>query len=180
MMKRRPDPQRPPVSGGSEDPARSGEAVGADVTPEELDRERLRTYIDWAEVRAPAWYWPAYAAAIAIWLSGYELGMLWGSAGALFLLTVAAVGIRVMATRGQVSMPRFRGMPAALKRAYLPVVAATLWLVGVLMYGAFAEAPSFVLLGVVTGVAMALGGAWSSRLYRIEARRLAAEAGIHQ
>lgn len=150
------------------------------MTPEELERDRLLTYIDWAEVRAPGWYWPAYGAAIAIWLSGYDFGMLWGTAGALLLITVAAVGIRVMATRGQVSMPRFRGMPGPLKRAYLPVVAATLWLVGVLMYGAFAEAPSFVLLGVVTGLVMALGGAWSSRLYRIEARRLAAEAGIHR
>jgi hypothetical protein len=26
------------------------------VTPEDLERERLRTYIDWAEVRAPFWY----------------------------------------------------------------------------------------------------------------------------
>lgn len=148
------------------------------ITPDDLERERLRTYLDWAEVRAPVWYWPAYALAITAWIVGYGLGTLWGLAGALMVVAVAVVGIREMASRGQVAMPRFRGMPARLKRAWVPAGVAALWLVGVLLFTLTVEAPPRTLLGVLTGLIMGLAGAWTSRRYRIEARRLADETGI--
>ena len=157
---------------------RRPDAAELAVTPDELERERLRTYLDWAEVRAPFWYWPAYALAITAWIAGYGVDTLWGLAGALLVVVVAVGGIRVMASRGQVAMPRFRGMPAPLKRAWIPSVAAALWLGGVLLFTFAAEAPPHTLLGVLTGIIMALAGAWTSRRYRIEARRLADDAGM--
>jgi hypothetical protein len=77
-----------------------------------------------------------------------------------------------------VSMPRFRGMPAPLKRAYLPVLAAASWLVGVLVVGTFADSQPSLPRGGLTGLLVALGSAWTSRRFRIEARRLADATGI--
>lgn len=150
------------------------------VTPEDLEIERLRTYIDWAEVRAPAWYWPAYAVAVSVWLTAYSWGLLWGTLGALLVVALAAAGLRATAESSQVLMPRFRGMPSALKRAWLPLGVAAVGLVALLLYGAFTGwAPSrwFTLL---VGPLMALCGAWTSQRYRVAARELANRAGIRR
>jgi hypothetical protein len=140
-------------------------------SPEDLDRERLRTYLDWGEVRAPVWYWPALAAAISAWLVGIGYGVLWGVIGALVVLAVTVTGLQVVANRSQVSIPRFSGMPSLLRRAFLPVLLATVWFVSVLVVVALSDSPR-VLLGAVTGPLVAVAGAATSGLYRRAAGRL--------
>lgn len=147
-----------------------------DPSPEDLDRERLRTYLDWGEVRAPVWYWPGLAVAISAWLVGIGYGALWGVAGALLVVGVTVTGLNVVANRSQVSMPRFSGMPKPLRRAFLPVTLATVWLVGVLVVGALSEGPRSI-LGAATGPLVAAAGAATSGLYRRAADQLAAAAG---
>lgn len=154
------------------------EAGEPGVTGDALEHERLRTYVDWAEVDAPVWYWPALAVVITAWIGGYGLGRVVGALGALLVVGFTIVGLRTMANRGQVSTPRFRGMPSSLKRAHLPAVFGAAWLVGTLLFVAVADSAPYLVLGASSGVVMALGGAWSSRRYRIAARRLADEAGI--
>jgi len=147
-----------------------------EVSPEDLDRERLRTYLDWGKVRAPLWYWPGLAVAISTWLVGIGYGMFWGITGALLVVAVTVTGLNVMATRSQVSMPRFRGMPTPLRRAHLPVLLATVWLVVALAVIALSDGPR-VVLGAATGPLLAAAGAVTSGLYRRAADRLAATAG---
>jgi hypothetical protein len=148
------------------------------VSLEELERERLQTYLDWAQVRAPWWYWPAYALAIAAWFVGYGMGTGWGLAGAALVVLVALVGIRVIADRAQVSMPRFRGMPGPLKRSYLPVAVAAIGFVGAMLYVVVSASAPYLVLGVTAGAGMALAGAWTSHRYRAEAARLERGEGL--
>ena len=150
------------------------------VSPEDLETERLRTYIDWADVRAPAWYWPAYAIAISVWLTAYSWGLLWGTLGAPLVVAMAGAGLSAMAKRSQVLMPRFRGMPAPLKRAYLPLAAAALGLAALLLYGAITDGALGRPITVLAGPVLALCGAWTSQRYRVAARELTVLAGIRR
>lgn len=152
---------------------------GAEVTVDDLERERLRTYIDWAEVRAPRWYWPTYATVIAAWIAGYELGMLWGTAGAGVAVIVLLAMVRAVTRRSGVSTPRFRSMPARLQRAFHPfAVTFAVSVAGVMALTLSLDRPPFLLLGPVAGVAMSLAGAWASQRYREAATQLAEEAGM--
>ena len=147
------------------------------VSPEELERERVRTYVEWGRARAPAWYWPGLAVGISAWLIGLGYGAVWGAGGALLVLIVAFTGVQVLSRQTGVSMPRFRGMPGPLRRGYLPALGAGVWLVAALVVVAVTDEPQIV-LGAATGPVVALGGAWSSRCYRRAADELAAEARI--
>ena len=147
------------------------------VSPEELERERLRTYVEWGRAPAPAWYWPGLAVGISAWLVGIGYGAVWGAGGALLVLIVAFAGVQVHARQTGVSMPRFRCMPGPFRLAYLPALGAGAWLVVALAVVAVTDEPQIV-LGAATGPVVALGGAWSSQRCRRAADELATEAGL--
>lgn len=147
------------------------------VSPDALERERLQTYLDWGGVRAPVWYWPGLAVAISLWLVGMGYGYQWSIPGAALVMLVSLIGIRVISERSQVSMPRFRGMPAPLLRAYIPGATAAVAMVGVLAFLALTDDAN-VLVGAMTGPLVALGGAWTSGRYRQAADQLATSAGL--
>jgi hypothetical protein len=147
------------------------------VSPDDLERERLRTYLDWGEVRAPVWYWPGLAFGVSWWLVGMGHGPGWSLPGAVVVMAVSLAGLRIVSDRAQVSMPRFRGMPTPLLRAYLPGAVGATWMVGVLVFLAVSDQPH-VWLGAITGPLVSLAGASTSVLYRRAADRLATAAGL--
>ena len=153
--------------------------VDQPLTPEQLDRERLVTYLDWAEAEIPPWWLVAYGALMAGWIASYDLGAPWNTVGALLCVVGMVVLLRSLTARTGVSTPRFRGMPAALRRTYaLPAGVAVAALAGVLGAVAALDDPPFALLGLAVGVALALSLAWQGRRCRVVAHRLAVEAGI--
>jgi hypothetical protein len=149
------------------------------VSVAELDRERLVSYVRWGEVDVPWWYWPVYGAALAAWIAAYHLGFLIGTVTAVAFAAAMGMLASVVTARSGVSTPRLRGMPAPLRRTFVPILA-----VGVLSLAAagltlvMAEGPALLILGPVVGVAMALAGWCHVRWYRRESRRLAAASGI--
>lgn len=154
---------------------------GSAVTPEELDRERLVTYLDWAEVRAPVWYWPTFAAGAGTMIAGYGLGRLWMSIGAGLILLVSLWGSGIMASRGGVSMPRFRGMPPELKRSYIPLGMFAVVFVTALVTGAVMDPmPNAIPIGMGIGLLAGICGPWASWLYRASAADLAIRSGIER
>lgn len=162
------------------DQGRGAAGAGAHITPEELDRERLVTYLDWAEVQGLEWYLPLYAVLVTGWIASYDLDVSWLrtlSAG-VFVVAMLTM-VRVVTTRTGVSFPRFKDMPAALRRTYWPfVIACALVFVLYLAMVAFADDVPFWLLGLVAGPVIAGAAALQARAFRREARRLAREQGI--
>lgn len=153
--------------------------VGRIPTIEELDRERIQTYLDWGEVQLPRWWMPAYAVLVGGWIASYDLGPLWGTAGALILALAMGFMIRVATTQSQVTTPRFLGMPSSLRRTCIaPTVTATAAALAVAIASVAIEAPSYTLLGAVIGPALALSMGWQVRRYRTQARRIAAEQAL--
>lgn len=148
------------------------------ITAEELDRERLRAYLVWGDVRAPRWYWPMYAALVTAWIASYALGQVWGTIGALAFAASLGGMTRVLCHRTGISTPRFRGMPPRLAASFLPlVVLVVLLVVGIFVGLGTPDAP-WLRFALVAGPAMTLAGVGSSALYRRAAAHLAAEAGI--
>lgn len=151
----------------------------APLTPDDLERERLLTYLDWARAKVPSWYWPVYGAGVTAWIASYQLGRVWGTVGALLFAALAGVLIRYAVACYGVGLPRLRGMPRRLRTAYLAVLgvaavaaAAIAWIVIAV------DDPPYALIGLVVGPAIALAGAAGSRAYRNVATRLADEHGI--
>jgi hypothetical protein len=149
-------------------------------SPEELERARLQTYVDWARVRAPWWLWPALVLAVTAWFVGYGQGPLWGAAGAMIVALVAGIALRVTADRGQVPMPRLRGMPRPLQLAYAPAIAAYAIFLGIAAYALAAGDAPYLLLGLAAGAVLAAGTAWSSRRFRVAADRLIEAEGLRR
>lgn len=148
------------------------------VSAEELERERLQTYVDWAEVRAPWWMWPGLGLAVAAWFTGYGIGTWWGVAGAVAVAAVAGLALRVTSRQAQVSTPRFRGMPRAMQRAYLPALAAYVLFLGAAAYTLTVDTAPHLLLGLAAGGLLTAGSAWSSCRFRVAATRLAEAEGL--
>lgn len=158
---------------------RPDDEVPGGVSVEELERERLRTYLDWAEGPTPAWMWPLYAAGVAGWLASYDLGPLWGTLGAIVFAGLAGKLAGRAMDRTGVTFPRWQGMPSRLRRTFLPVLITWLGAIAVgLTLLVAAQAPRWWVFGVATGVAMAAAGAVSGAWYRVEARRFARELGL--
>lgn len=149
------------------------------VTADELDRERLRTYVDWAQVATPWWYWPLYAVVVAAWIAAYDLGGLQGAVGAVCAAAAFGAMIRVVVARSGVSTPRFRGMPGPLLRTFVPLlVVIVLALAAAAAIAIGLDDPSYAAFGVVVGLTLAGTGALSGRWYRRVAARLAREHGL--
>lgn len=151
------------------------------VTPEQLERERLVTYLDWAELKVPTWYWLTYGGGITLWIAAYDLGSGWGTAAALLFALVAVAMLRHVTRRSGVSTPRFRGMPAPLKRTFLPLaVVLVLALTAVAWLATSSDDPPFTALGLVIGPVAALAVLWHARACRRAAARIAREHGIQR
>lgn len=155
------------------------QGAGPQVTAQELDRERVITYLDWAEAEVPAWWLPTYAALITLWLASHDLGGWWPTGASAVFVVAMVVMLRLLTRSTRVSMPRFRGMPAALKRTYLiPGAAVVLAVAGYVALTATMDDVPYSLFGLVVGPVLALSLAWQVRRCRIEAARIAAEEGI--
>lgn len=156
------------------DGQRPGQAV---VT--ELEREQLTTYLAWAEVEAPWWYWPVYAVAVAIGIGAYAFGPLWGAGGAVLLVVIMGGLVSAVTSRSGVSTPRFRAMPARLRRTFLPIAAVgVLGLAAAVTVFFLTDGRPLLVLGPFVGGALALAGWHNAWWYRRESRRMAAEHGI--
>lgn len=147
------------------------------ISPEELERERVRTYVAWSRATLPVWYWPVLAVGLSGWLIGMGFGAVYGAGGALLVMLVSFGGVQFVERQTGVRMPRFRGMPRPLRLAYLPALGAGIWLVAALPAVAVSDEP-MIALGAVSGPVVALGAAMSSWCYRRAADALADEAGI--
>lgn len=146
-----------------------------------IERERLLSYVEWGEVDGPWWYWPVYGAALAAYVAAHALGPLWGTLGALLFAATMGVLIASMTSRTGVSTPRFRAMPRALKKTFVPIVVVAIGSVGVLVGAvAVAEDPPYPLLGLTIGTSLAVAGWANAGWYRREAHRLAREHGLRR
>lgn len=146
-----------------------------------VERERLLSYLEWGEVEVPRWYWPAYGAALTAFVAAYGLGPVWGTVGAVVFAATMGSLIASMTSRTGVSTPRFRAMPWALKKTFLPIalvgLASAGGVVGALLV---AQDPSFPLLGLAIGTSLAVAGWINTVWYRREAQRLGREHGLRR
>lgn len=163
------------ADGTPSDPQR--EQWGADLAS--LERERLLSSVEWAEVAMPWWYWPVYGTALACFVAAYGLGVIWGTLGAVAFAAAMGALIGAVTSRSGVSTPRFRAMPGRLRVTFLPILLALLAALGAIAAALLvAEDPPFVLLGLAIGAGAALAGWGHTVWYRHEARQLAREHGL--
>jgi hypothetical protein len=163
------------ADGTPPDPER--EPWGADLAS--LERERLLSYVEWAEVATPWWYWPIYGTALAGFVAAYSFGMIWGTLGAVAFAAAMGALIGAVTSRSGVSTPRFRAMPGRLRVTFLPILLALLAALGAIASAlVVVEDPPFVLLGLAIGAGAALAGWGHTVWYRREARQLARDHGL--
>lgn len=149
-------------------------------TMEQVQRDRLGTYVDSAWDRIPWWYSLGFAAAGggAVMTMGIETK--WLAIG-IALLAAGAIGaLAGVAIRRAGSVPRLRTMPAPLRR-----IMAGYWLVAMaglaaILLWAFSTETSrpFVWAGALYFALVVVAGTVSDILYRRRARLLAESAGI--
>lgn len=163
------------AKGTPSDPQR--EQWGADLAS--LERERLLSYVEWAEVATPWWYWPVYGAALAAFVAAYSFGVIWGTIGAVAFAAAMGGLIGAVTSRSGVSTPRFRAMPGRLRVTFLPILLALFAALGAIAAALMiVEDPSLVMLGLGIGAGAALAGWGHTVWYRHEARQLAREHGL--
>ncbi len=157
-------------------------AAGSDrsgVSVQELERERLITYLDWAEAEVPSWWLVGFSAAVGLWVASYDLSRGWSTVSAVVYVLAMLLLVRALTARTGVSMPRFAGMPSALKRTYLaPALTAVLAVVAAGVMTMMLEDPSYALLGLVVGPALGLSLEWQGRRCREVAAALTEAEGL--
>ncbi len=157
-------------------------AAGSDragVSAQELERERLTTYLDWAETEVPSWWLAGYAAAVGLCIASYDLSRGWRTVSAMVFVLAMVLLLRALTARTGVSMPRFAGMPSALKRTYLaPALTVALAVVAAVVMTRMLEDPSYALLGLIVGPALGLSLKWQARRCREVARALTEAEGL--
>lgn len=165
----------------SDEHSNHGRDDGGAITAAELDRERLRTYLDWGEADIPGWWLVIYGAAIALWIASYDLGRVWGTIVAIVFAFTMGILIRVATAKTHVSTPRFRGMPPALRRTFvLPSLVIVACLATAAAVSSTVDDPSYTLVGVVVGTVVAVSVGLQGYWYRSVARRIAAEEGLER
>jgi hypothetical protein len=140
---------------------------------EAIHRHRLDVY---RSRITPGWAWPAFAIAVFLFVSSYELEAGWVHIVApTAYAACCGVWVGIIRVHSGVQ-PRLRGMPKPL---FGEVVRA--WVGGLLMMGAAVAVGmlvSWVLAGVLAGAATLAGGREYDRRYRRRADALAGDGPL--
>lgn len=149
-------------------------------TLEQVERDRLETYVGNSRYRIPWWYTLGFAVAGAGALMTLGIETKW--LGVAIALAVAMVigALAGVAVRKAGAVPRLRTMPAPLRRVMIGYWVVTMAGIAAILLWAFTtETPRpFVWAGGMYFALVVVAGSVTDGLFRRRARRLAAEAGI--